>query len=216
MPSFELLTAGDPRLASTDDVAEARRQLLVAEVEGEVPTRHRDTVLRFADTHPDLLHRSSESAHLTGSAVVVDAAGERTLLMLHRKLGMWLQPGGHADGDGNLAAVALREATEETGIDGLRVAVPALDVDVHRVAPPGEKPHLHLDLRFLVVAPPDAVERGNEESRALRWVGPGDLDGLGVDPSTRRLVGRGLAVLAAARAADRRWGESPDSTGGAT
>ncbi|MCU1452144.1 MAG: ADP-ribose pyrophosphatase [Acidimicrobiales bacterium] len=216
MTPFELLAAGDPRLASTDDVAEARRQLLLAELVGAEPAAHRDTVLRFTDTHPDLLHRSSTTAHLTGSAVVVDAAGDRTLLMLHRKLGRWLQPGGHADGDGNLAAVALREATEETGIEGLRVAVPALDVDVHRVAPPAEQPHLHLDVRYLVVAPPGAVGCGNAESRELRWVRPDQLEPLGLDVSTRRLIERGLAVLAAARAETATWDEVTDVDGPAT
>ncbi|MBX3283861.1 MAG: NUDIX domain-containing protein [Actinobacteria bacterium] len=116
--------------------------------------------------------------------------------MLHRKLERWFQPGGHADGDANLAAVALREATEETGIARLRVVLPAIDLDVHRVEPPGEDPHLHLDLRFLVVAPQGAEEAGNHESLALRWVDEAGLDGLSppVDDSTRRLVRRGLAV----------------------
>ena len=114
--------------------------------------------------------------------------------MLHRKLGRWFQPGGHVDGDAGLAAAALREATEETGIDGLRLAWPAIDVDIHRVEPPGEPPHLHLDTRYLVVAPSGAVEQGNEESLALRWVTADELDALGVDDSTRRLVTRGLAL----------------------
>ncbi|MCU1353951.1 MAG: ADP-ribose pyrophosphatase [Acidimicrobiales bacterium] len=204
MTDFELLAADDPRLTRADDVAEARRHLIVADLDSDEAAAHRDTILRFTDTHAEILHRSSEDAHLTGSGVVVDDAGERTLLMLHRKLGRWLQPGGHADGDANLAAVALREATEETGIEGLRVAIPAVDVDVHRVAPPDARPHLHLDVRFLVVAPPGAVEHANEESLELRWVRPADLDALEVDPSTRRLVERGLAVQAERRARSRR------------
>ena len=87
----------------------------------------------------------------------------------------WLQPGGHADGDGNLARVALREAEEETGIEGLRVLTPAIDLDVHvfHNAADAEPDHLHLDVRHLVVAPPGAVARGNEESEALRWVAVG-------------------------------------------
>src|SRR5439155_15774375 len=92
------------------------------------------------------------------------------LLLHHRKLQKWLQPGGHADGDMNLAAVALREATEETGIDGLRVWLAPIDVDVHRVSPPAEDAHLHLDVRYLVVASPTAKVVGNEESEAIRWV----------------------------------------------
>jgi hypothetical protein len=84
---------------------------------------------------------------------------------------------------------------------GLRVAVPAIDLDVHLVTPPGEDPHLHLDLRFLVVASEGAQEEGNEESLALRWVDEAGLDLLDppVDPSTRRLLRRGLAVAAELR-----------------
>jgi len=74
--------------------------------------------------------------------------------------------------------------------------VPAIDVDVHRVEPPKEGPHLHLDTRYLVLAPPGALEHANEESLALRWVTEAELDGLEppVDESTRRLVRRGLDV----------------------
>jgi 8-oxo-dGTP pyrophosphatase MutT (NUDIX family) len=195
MTELELLERDDPRLTSTTELEAAvdlvRSSVLIA-------SQHavRDQVVAFLAEHPDAAERSCSEAHLTGSAVVLDATGSRTLLMLHRKLGRWFQPGGHADGDANLASVAWREATEETGIEGLRLAVPAIDLDVHRVAPPGEAPHLHLDLRFLVVAPAGSTEHGNEESLALRWVTSGDLDCLEppVDASTRRLVGRGLGM----------------------
>jgi 8-oxo-dGTP pyrophosphatase MutT (NUDIX family) len=164
---------------------------------------HRDDVVAFARRHADAAHRTNLEGHLTGSALVVDAAGERTLLMLHRKLGRWFQPGGHADGDTNLPGVALREAQEETGIEDLVVLVPAIDVDVHRVEPPTEAPHLHLDTRYLVLAPEGAREEANEESLALRWVAEADLDRLvpPVDESTRRLVGRGLEVARSLRGA---------------
>jgi 8-oxo-dGTP pyrophosphatase MutT (NUDIX family) len=194
--TFDLLAADDPRLAPDGTLDTARRHLREALVDDSIAAAHRDEILRFADEHDDAAHRSSLAGHLTGSALVVDSAATRTLLMLHRKLGRWFQPGGHADGDNNLPAVALREATEETGIDGLRVAVPAIDVDVHEVRPPGEQPHLHLDTRYLVIAPEGALESANEESLALRWVTEDDLDHLDppVDDSTRRLVRRGLAV----------------------
>ena len=82
-------------------------------------------------------------------------------MLLHTKLRRWLQPGGHADGDTELAGVALREATEETGIVGLRVLVPAVDLDLHEVDH-GDAlgTHLHLDLRFVVVAPGGCGDRG--------------------------------------------------------
>jgi 8-oxo-dGTP pyrophosphatase MutT (NUDIX family) len=193
--TFDLCTADDPRLERSEDLGAAIAHLRAAQVTA-ASTEHREQVLAYVAAHEDAAWRSSAEGHLTGSALVVDATGERTLLMLHRKLGRWFQPGGHADGDTNLPAVALREATEETGVDGLRVAIPAIDVDVHRVEPPAEAAHLHLDVRYLVLAPPGATEVGNEESVALRWVGIDDLPALRppVDEGTVRLVHRGLEV----------------------
>lgn len=192
---MELLDSGHPALSEGSDLSLARSQISAAAIPTEVePVRA--TVMAFLDAHPDALHRSCADGHLTGSAAVVDAGAERTLLMHHRKLGRWFQPGGHADGDANLAGVAWREATEETGLTGLSLALPAVDLDVHRVEPPGEPAHLHLDLRFLAVAPAGGVEAGNAESLALRWVTLSGLDDLdpAVDPGTRRLVAAGLAA----------------------
>jgi 8-oxo-dGTP pyrophosphatase MutT (NUDIX family) len=152
----------------------------------------RATMLQFAASHADALERTCAPGHFTGSALVVDATGERTLMLFHRKLQRWLQPGGHADGDANLAAVALKEATEETGIAGLLVDPSPIDLDIHEVAPPGEPPHRHLDIRFLVVAPAGAVEQGNHESEALRWVTVDELAELGVDEGTVRLAHAGF------------------------
>ena len=132
--------------------------------------------------------------HLTGSAFVVDPVFGRALLMFHTKLQKWLQPGGHADGDTNLANVALREATEETGIEGLFVVVPAIDVDIHRVDPPNEDAHLHLDVRFLVIAPPSAKPVGNHESQDLRWVDEADFADYSNEPGTLRMAQRGFTL----------------------
>jgi 8-oxo-dGTP pyrophosphatase MutT (NUDIX family) len=188
----EYLAADDARLAPSRDPRAARRAVTEALVDAGAE-KHRVTILQFLDAHPDALHRSCAAGHLTGSALVVSAEGDRVAMLRHRKLGLWLQPGGHCDGDGNLASVALREATEETGVEGLRVDPVAVDLDVHEVDPPSEPRHLHLDSRFLVVAPPGAALAGNPESTAIRWCRPDEVAALGVDSGTLRMVRHGLA-----------------------
>ena len=154
-------------------------------------------MLALLDDHgAELADRTTAPGHLTGSALVVDAEHQRVLILLHAKLRRWLQPGGHADGDHELAGVALREATEETGIEGLDVLVPAVDLDLHAVDHGdalGE--HLHLDLRFVVVAPPGAVEVGNHESLGLRWVTIDELEAVADEPGLLRLARAGFAAL---------------------
>jgi 8-oxo-dGTP pyrophosphatase MutT (NUDIX family) len=179
---------------SSSPLAAARRCVTDAVIDPAAEP-HRATILRFIDEHPDALLRSCAEGHLTGSGMVIDPASERFLLMLHAKLGLWLQPGGHADGEGDLTEVALAECREETGIDDLDIDTPAIDLDVHRVDPPGEPPHLHLDARYLVVAPPHAVARGNVESLDLRWVSLDELTDLGVDHGTTRLARAALAAF---------------------
>jgi 8-oxo-dGTP pyrophosphatase MutT (NUDIX family) len=87
----------------------------------------------FLRTHADAFERSNQAGHFTGSAWLVSSDGTRVLLMHHRKLDRWLQPGGHADGDADLARVALREAQEETGMADIRLDGGIFDIDRHRI-----------------------------------------------------------------------------------
>lgn len=190
--TVEVLGADDPRLAPRVELAEARALVRSFTPSDDQQRAIQARLLAFVDAHPDALARSCVDGHLTGSALVVDHRAERVLFLLHRKAGRWLQPGGHADGDANLAAVARREAEEETGIAGLAVVVPAVDLDIHQVAFVGEVPHLHLDVRFVVLAPEGAQVHGNHESDALRWVTVDQLDQLDLDAGTHRLVAAGL------------------------
>jgi 8-oxo-dGTP pyrophosphatase MutT (NUDIX family) len=192
---MELLEAGDFRLTQRFDLHLARQAVVEVPLGDQAVEEARQQMLRWIDGHPDALLRTCLNAHLTASALVVDPSCRAVLLLHHRKLQRWLQPGGHADGEGNLAAAALREAVEETGIPGLRVALPAIDLDVHHVAPPAEGPHLHLDVRYLVVAPAGARPEGNHESTELRWVDPSELDAYDVDDGLRRLVRVGQQAL---------------------
>ncbi len=163
-----------------------------------IQSRNRDQVLAFIDEHHDALHRSCLTGHLTGSAWVVDHTTERGLILHHAKIQRWLQPGGHADGDANLASVALNEATEETGIEGLEVWTAPVDIDIHLFvnAKSSEPDHLHLDVRYLIRAPRGAVFVGNHESEALRWIGDAGLcdPELGLDASTVRLAEAAFAL----------------------
>lgn len=157
----------------------------------------RSDMLAFVDAHPDALHRSCLEGHLTGSALVVDPSTRRLLLLFHSKVQRWLQPGGHADGDADLAHVALREAEEETGIAGLLVVSPAIDLDIHLFhnAAGSEPDHLHLDVRHLMLAPPGAETVTNHESEGLAWVALEDLPRYDVDPGTIRMATAGLHTL---------------------
>lgn len=187
------------------DLARARRGGGLADAEQEVrgaicrpgeSEAARTEILDFVAAHPDALNRSCLEGHLTGSALVIDAARRRTLLLEHAKLGMWLQPGGHADGEGHLSTVALTEAAEETGIEGLEVMTPAIDCDVHAIpARPGEPRHLHLDVRYLVLAPEGSVEAPNEESRGAVWLGVSEVERFATDKSLLRLARVAFSAL---------------------
>ena len=126
---------------------------------------------------------------------MIDGSGTRALLTHHKKLDRWLQLGGHCDGDANLAASALRECQEESGIEALVIDPVPFDVDVHRIpARKNEPEHWHLDTRYLVWAPPSAQFVVSDESHDLAWVGPEELGELEIDESVRRLFVRaGLA-----------------------
>ncbi len=177
-------------LPPVDDLAVARRTIEEYAPRDAEQAAQRARILAFLDAHPKDAHRRTcAPGHLTASALVLDAAGERALLTHHRKLGRWLQLGGHCDGDACLAGVAWREASEESGIAGLEVLAHPVDLDVHPIpARPGEPEHLHLDVRFLVRAPAGARERCSEESLALRWFTPAEAEALDLDRSVRRLL----------------------------
>ncbi len=130
-------------------------------------------ILDFIHSHPSCFERSQLSGHITASALLLHPTGQSCLLTLHKKLARWLQPGGHADGDSCALRVALREAEEESGIEGIVPVDDAIfDVDVHTIAARpqcGEPEHFHYDIRYLLRAPHDRFVC-SEESERLAWM----------------------------------------------
>jgi 8-oxo-dGTP pyrophosphatase MutT (NUDIX family) len=190
------LPPDDPRASLLGSL----RRLVPADAQ---EARDRDRIVEFILRNPDPFDRRIEEGHLTGSALVVPADGTGILLLHHRKLDRWLQPGGHADpGESTGEEVALREAREETGIEGLRIHPTAprpLDVDVHDIPGRGDEgPHEHLDLRYLVLAPDSApLSPRLEELHDLRWVGWEDVGSLRPDHGLRRALGKARVLVGA-------------------
>jgi 8-oxo-dGTP pyrophosphatase MutT (NUDIX family) len=198
--SAAVLGAGSAALAETQGESSLR-----AALGRHVPADAKEShdlaeMLAFLERHANPFDREIADGHFTGSAVVVSAAGDRVLLLHHRKLERWLQPGGHAEpGEREGTAVALREAREETGIEGLSLHPSAprpLDVDVHPIPARGAEPaHRHLDLRYLVVAPRDGTaRRAVAEARALRWFTWEELSAVDLDPGLRRALRAARAI----------------------
>jgi len=150
----------------------------------------------FVTAHVDCLLRSCLTGHLTGSAWIVSPDRSRVLLTHHRKLDKWLQLGGHADGDGDLLAVALREAREESGLMRLRVIEEGIfDVDRHWIPGRASEPgHWHHDLRFLLEGDPEEDLVVTSESKDLAWVPIADVASLNPEESMSRMVRKTVAA----------------------
>lgn len=152
--------------------------------------------IAFVLAHENCLLRSCVSGHLTGSAWIVSPTRDRVLLTHHHKLDKWLQLGGHADGDADLARVALREAQEESGLARVRLVSPRIfDLDRHLIPARKQDPeHYHYDLRFLFEADPAEPLTVSSESKDLAWVELERVVALNPEESMARMVRKTPAV----------------------
>ncbi|MEO6794916.1 MAG: NUDIX hydrolase [Mycobacterium sp.] len=160
----------------------------------------RHAVLAFLDARADACARECVPGHITASALVLDHTGERALLTLHPRVGRWVQLGGHCeDTDADIVAAALREATEESGVVGLRLDPRLAAVHVHPVTCSLGVPTRHLDLQFVAHAPVGAQIGISDESMDLRWW-PVDALPPDVDDALRYLVARAVTTVRTGRA----------------
>jgi 8-oxo-dGTP pyrophosphatase MutT (NUDIX family) len=156
--------------------------------------------LAFVAAHDDCLLRSCVPGHITSSAWIVAADG-RALLTHHKKLGRWLQLGGHVDGEPRVELACLREAREESGMHEFELVrfagnelVP-LDLDVHPIPARGAEPlHEHWDVRFLLRCGPGQQLVVSDESHDVRWVSGDQLEWHSDEESVLRLARKAAAL----------------------
>jgi 8-oxo-dGTP pyrophosphatase MutT (NUDIX family) len=143
-------------------------------------------------------HRSLLSGHITASAWIVNEARTSALLIHHKKLDRWLQPGGHADGDENISSVSAKEAKEETGLKLLRANSDLIfDLDIHLIPKHnGINAHFHYDVRFLYIADRKENYSMNHESNQIAWI---PLDSIGAlvadNQSIQRMVTKTKSIF---------------------
>ncbi|MGW7684533.1 NUDIX hydrolase [Kribbella sp. NPDC054772] len=150
----------------------------------------RQHYLRHLAVRPDGMWRGCRPEHVTASALLVDGAGQNTLLTLHKTVGRWLQLGGHCEsGDTTLTGAALREATEESGLPELTVSPEPLQLSRHLLEAGGCAGAYHLDVQFLVTASTNTAYVVSEESHDLAWF-PLNALPADTDPSVQALAAR--------------------------
>lgn len=161
----------------TDPLHTDAVRALTAYVPGDpAQARLRRQFLAHLAAHPDGASRSGPPAHLTVGVLVIDPTGRRVLLTHHRKGDAWYQFGGHIEAaDGTLRAAAARELTEESGLIGLAMTEAPVHLDRHALPGSFGRCREHLDVRYVAVAPADAVPVVSAESHDVRWFAVDDL-----------------------------------------
>jgi 8-oxo-dGTP pyrophosphatase MutT (NUDIX family) len=181
------------------------REELVRALAGYAPQDASDAaslerLRRFVGGPADPFARENPEGHVTGSAVVARPGGSEFLLVLHRKLSRWLQPGGHTEeSDATVFETARREAREETGIADFAAPLgrEVFDLDVHPIPARGRDPaHLHFDVRYLLTTRSDAdPEASDDPTRPMRWASYEEAVSLGVDASLARALAKARKAL---------------------
>ena len=153
------------------------RQQLLKLLESYQPTnlqeqQYKQRTINFVNQQENCFKRSLEIGHITGSGWLLNKDETKALLMHHTKLNMWVQLGGHCDGDSDVFTVTTKECQEESGINHIEpISANIFDIDIHTIpARPDEPEHDHYDIRFLLKVKNDEDVVQNRESKELRWI----------------------------------------------
>ena len=149
-------------------------------------------IISFIEHDEQCFDHDNAMGHVTGSAFVVNNTYTHTLLTHHKKLNMWVQFGGHSDGESDTFAVAKREAYEESGLKNLSSSTfctDIFDVDIHTIpAHKGKKSHDHFDIRILLIADMNEPLIISRESHDVQWIKLSDAYKYNSQPSFLRMV----------------------------
>ena len=157
----------------------ATPRALLAELERYQPAdetearHHRAIKAHLVHTKSPFSRTRLNPGHITASLFIVDLEAKRILLHHHRRLGRWLQMGGHLDPGEAPAEAALREGAEESGLGDLELVDERIfDLDVHPIpAREEEREHFHYDIRYVArTRAPASIALNEGESRELAWV----------------------------------------------
>jgi len=156
----------------------------------ELETEHQFNILNFLRTESHCYERRNLKGHLTASSLILNHTRDMALMLHHAKLQIWLQPGGHADGETDLLGVAMKEAREETGIPSFKVlSKDIFDIDMHLIPLHKQVPaHYHLDIRFLLETDSSIPLISNHESNQLAWIPLTEMNSYNKDESVLRMV----------------------------
>lgn len=160
-----------------------------------------ERIKTFVRENTNCFDRECYKGHVTGSAWVTNHKMTKYALMYHRKLEMWVQAGGHCDGDPDTLKTAIKETEEELGLFELTPLLGGeiLDVDVHLIPEKhGVAPHYHYDIRYFLRGGHRADIFRNEESIEARWFLSEEIRNLEshTDPSVLRMLAKADDILA--------------------
>jgi len=142
-------------------------------------------------------NRSTYPAHFTASGWLINSEASKALLIHHKKLNKWLQPGGHADGETDLFKVVCKEVFEETGLQYFnQIEDSVFDIDIHAIpARPNKPAHEHYDVRFLFITRPGDQVVINGESLSFKWIELENIASLTDNRSIKRMAEKSLILI---------------------